>query len=219
VADYGFDGRPLVAGDLLLPIAGAWTADVYFADPDAAPAVGTTAALSVLGTSRTGTVTASGIEGGYARARLVGGRGRLDAELAPTEWRGYLLGQIARDCLSEAGEGVGSGWDSLTTSCVHWQRSQGPLRECLRRIARLFPADTHWRCADDGSVALVTETWPAGTAVDTATVWPHESCAQWWPTDGTAAPGQTLTLLGAAHRLLRVEYRWSPHEVTCRGWY
>lgn len=145
----------------------------------------------------------------------------MDTILDPQEWQGYQLGQIARDSLQEAGEEAGGGWDTLTDFAAHWTRPQGPLRECLRRVARLLPDDRRWRAARDGSIALVTESWPDNSAsVDTSQYsWPQERCAQWYPADGSAEPGQEIDLFGTAQRIQRAEYRWGSSEVTVRGWW
>lgn len=230
MADYTFAGVPTVAGNLVLPLCGLGTAEVYFADPDDAPAVGTAGDLTILGAARRCVVVASGGDGGHARARLVTGAGKMDAELPPQDYRGYAAGDIAVDCLAEAGEVPGAGWSALSASCQHWTRPRGPCREALRRLVRLTddrslgPGDVgalHWRTAADGSVALVSETWAAlAGAVDRdAFAWPQEGLVQFYPASGAVEPGRSVECFGTARRLQRVEYRWAPSEVTCRGWY
>lgn len=221
MADFTFDGASLVQGSILSPISGLWSGDIYFEDLEV-PSVGQFGELQILGTTWSGSVTDVGTDGGFARARIIGGANKFDESLPPQEWRGYTLGQIAHDCLSEAGEVVGTGWDSLTISCAHWQRSQGPLREALRRVSRLIPPDLHWRCTPDGQIALVDDSsWPDGTdSVDVDMFpFPHERCVQWFPIDGVNVVGKALTLFGIQRRILRAEYRWNSHEITVRGWY
>lgn len=221
MADVTFAGYPVVAGNLVLPLVGAGTAELYLADPDAAPAVGQSGELSVLGTARLVTVSAAGTEYGQVRLRAVSGRGRLDVSLEPSDYRGYSAGRIASDCLSEAGETAGAGWDSLSAYCAHWTRSQGPLRACLQRLLRLAPAGAHWRFAADGSAVYVVETWPDNaSAVDRdRSAAPQERLVEVYPADGSLEPGQSVTCFEQARQAQRVEYRWGPQEIVCRAWY
>ena len=192
------------------------------ADPDASVSVGDFGTFKALGVSRAATVVSTGAGDGFVRARVVGGRGKLSAVLPPQDWRGYQLGQIASESVTEAGEVAGEGWSSLTESCAHWMRSQGPLRECLRRVWRHAPPDLHWRTAHDGSFAVVDDSkWPDNSAnVDREQFsWPQESCVQWYPLNTSAEPGQSITLFGSPRRLTRVEYRLGTSEITARGWY
>lgn len=219
--DFTFDGAAIVAGHLSLPACGAGTADLFFAEPDTAPEVGTRGALAALGTSRVMTVAESGEEGGYARVRLVAGAGKLDAELEPRQYQGCLPSFVATDCLTDAGEEVGQGWSLLDDRRLQWwNRPRASLRECLRRLARLRD-DLRWRIAPDGSVELVSETWPDMTAHVDRDLFaqPQERLVSFWPADGSVSPGHAVTVFGVSRQLLRVEYQWDGADCTCRAWY
>lgn len=221
MADTTFNDQPLVMGYLISPLVGRWHGEIYAATLDAAIAVGQQATLSILGTTRVGTVISAGSEAGYVRALVVGGAGKLGTALTARDYRGYTAGAIAQDCLRDAGEVAGTGWENLSTNCPHWTRPVDTCRGSLRRLVRLAGAGQHWRVAPDGTIVLRTEDWSDNTlAVDRdGFIWPQENLVQFWPYDGSADVGQSVTTYGAARRLERVEYRWSAEETTCRGWY
>lgn len=217
--DYSFDGHAIVSGNLMLPIVGAGTADLFFAEPDAAVEVGQGGDLVVLGTARYMTVTDAGSDGGYVRARLVSGRGKLDTDLPPLTYNDEIARYIATSSIGEAGEVAGTGWDLLNDYCSRWNRT-GTLRDLLQRLCRLSDV-LHWRVAEDGSLALVSETWPDVTEhVDTyLPTQSHERCAAWWPKSGYISPGHSIEVYGTDRHLLRVEYDWQDEDVTVKGWY
>lgn len=219
--DYTFNGHALVSGDTLIPQLGFWTADIYAADADASISVGDTGPLSVLGVARVGTVVSAGREAGFVRARVVGGYGKYDAEIESRSYRGYSAGAIALDCIQDAGERAGEGWSSFAVSCVDWTRAKGPLRDAMRRLGRLMGAGQAWRVARDGSIAFLSESWAVNRGVvdRDGFPFPHERVVQFFPANGSAEPGQTISSFGVERRVTRVEYRWSPSEGTCRVWY
>ena len=221
MADYTFNGHALVSGDALIPQLGFWTSDVYASDAEALISVGDTGPLSILGVSRVGTVVSAGREAGFVRARVVGGRGKYDAEIESRSYRGYNAGAIALDCIQDAGEVGGDGWSSFNVSCVDWTRAKGPLRDAMRRLGRLMGAGQVWRVAHDGSIAFLSESWRDNSgAVDRdGFIFPQEQVVQFFPAEGSIEPGQTIKSFGVARRVTRVEYRWSPSEGTCRAWY
>jgi hypothetical protein len=91
----------------------------------------------------------------------------------------------------------------------------------MRRLGRLMGTDQVWRVARDGTIAFLSETWRDNSAaVDRdGFIFPQERAVQFFPADGSIEPGQTIKSFGAARRVTRVEYRWSPNEGTCRAWY
>ena len=93
-------------------------------------------------------------------------------------------------------------------------------RDALQRLCRLNDV-LHWRVAEDGSLALVSETWPDVTEhVDTyLPTQSHERCAAWWPKSGYISPGHSIEVYGTDRHLLRVEYDWQDEDVTVKGWY
>lgn len=217
--DYSFNGQAIVSGNLMLPIVGAGTADLFFAEPDAVIEAGQVGQLVTLGTGRLMTVVDAGSDGGYVRARLVSGRGKLDTQLAPLTYNDEIASRIATSSITEAGETVGAGWEQLDIYCARWTRT-GTLREALERLCRL--TDTlHWRFAEDGSIVLVNETWPDVTEnVDVfLPTQSHERCAAWWPTSGATAPGHSIEVYGTDRHLLRVEYDWQDEDVIVKAWY
>ena len=207
----------------MIPITGVWVADLLLEGLDYVPAAGSACSLSVLATERSGTVLASGYDAGAARVRCCGGRGKLDApELAPQDWRGYDAGTIAAQCLAEAGEVAGPGWSSLGSQpCAHWKRFRGPLRGCLRRLARLFGGDLHWRSARTGEIDLLDDSaWPdnSGVVSTLGRSWPHERCLEAWTADATLEPGQSISAWGAMRRIDRAQYEWGA-DVRVMVWW
>ena len=135
MADYTFNGHALVSGDAdfsarLLDV-GRLTSDA-----EASISVGDTGPLSILGVSRVGTVVSVGREAGFVRVRVVGGRGKYDAEIESCPTAGTTLAHRAG---LHSGRGRGGGWLVVSNvSCVDWTRAKGPLRDAMRRLGCLM---------------------------------------------------------------------------------
>lgn len=221
MADFSFAGHPIVNGNVTAAIVGLWHGEFYFSDSEAGISIGQRGSLEILGSSRIGTVVAVEGAGGFYRARIYGGAGKLDTILDPRDYRGYEASAIARDCLRDAGEDVGD-WSPLSVSCQHWMRTKDTCRSALRRLCRLTDdASLHWRALASGQISMVKETWPDNTsAIDRENfIWPQERLVRFFPGDGSVSPGQKVTVFGASRRLTRVEYKWSAQEIACEAFY
>lgn len=229
MADYTFASNDLAQGEFSRASTGTWVADVYLTDPAAVLSVGQRGALSILGTTYQGTVTRFGGETGYARARVVGGAGKLDTVLDPSDYQGYDAGTIATQSLTDAGEAPGVGWLSgpgTGVTCNHWTRPKDTLRATMWRLGRLIGTNVnpalHWRCAPDGTFGLYDDSSPPDNtaAVDSdGSIFPQERLIIVWPQAGTLGPGQSVTSYGAARLIQRVCYRWDGHDVAVDMWY
>lgn len=224
MADFFLGDTPLLSGNVDFPLIGAWTAEVLLSTTTSPP-IGTVTTLTMRGTSRLCTVVEAGGDYLQVKARLVAGRGALDAVLDPRDYRGYQAAQIAVDAIKDAGEVPGA-WDALATYCPHWLRSQGPLRACLQRLVRLTndPA-LHWRVGDGGAVSLlrddysvVVDTTPAAGFAQMAS-WGQERLLLFSLTDTTIQPGRSVSAFGATRAVDRALYTWDADSFECRAWW
>lgn len=164
MSDVTLNGRPVIRGDLKLPFAGAFTAELDLS-ADAAPTGSVT--LSLLGRTFAGTVVAdpsdpslvlSGDSGGYYRCRIVGGAGGLSKPIDPQEWpQGAVVSQILSAILQAAGESQAADIDPglLAQLLPQWSITSGTAGGALAALVECLAAGKPglvWRIRGDGLV-------------------------------------------------------------------
>jgi len=126
-----YAGARIVSGSVLIPLYGAMTADVHFADVTAVPSVAST--LTVGDLIMAGTAVRTAGFAGARSARLVGGAGgwRRDV-LARAYDVGVTVSMVLGDAATEVGELV-----AVTTdrSLGQWVREPGPASRVLAMLA------------------------------------------------------------------------------------
>lgn len=218
MADFLANGLPLCRGTLTLPCEGAWVADVFYTE-DNAPEVGTEVTLDFLGTSRIGTVIRSGNQYLAPRARIVGGKGKLETLLDPRDYRGYAYGRIAEDALQDAGEIVGDGWNELSSMAINYSRAQGSPLQTLRTILRLVGAGYFWRMSDDGKATLYKDIQGASVSpLSDLAIWPQEGRLLVAPLDTLIVPGSLVSAFDDVFLASRVTYSFGD-ELRAEVWY
>jgi hypothetical protein len=221
MADHLVNGIPLVDGVFSLPRTGLWVADVQFSGGEGV-SVGDRAEFEAAGVTRIGTVIRADNAYLTPRARIVGGAGKLYTELSARDYRGYMLGRIAQDAMSDAGEQYDSSWTSvLSQQVLHYTRAQGPLAHVMRSIVKRCPADYTWRVQRDGVWALVQETYTERTpsAPSEIASWPQEDRVLVGPITTEAEPGMVISVFGVDRRIDRVVYYLSAEEFRADIWY
>lgn len=222
--DFFLGDTPLLSGNVDFPLIGAWTGEVLLSSTTSPP-IGTVTTLTMRGTSRLCTVVDAGGDYLQVKARLVAGRGGLDATLDPRDYRGYQAAQIAQDAIKDAGEVPGV-WDALATYCPHWLRPQGPLRACLQRLVRLTnDPQLHWRVGDDGVVSLLRDDY--SVVVDATNQAGFAQLASWGQerllllslTDTSIQPGRSVNAFGQTRPIDRALYTWDADAFQCMAWW
>lgn len=235
MADFTLGGVPILSGNVNLPRIGAWTMDAYI-QTTIAPPYGTTTTLALKDRLMLGTVVASSADYLQVKCRVVGGRGKLNSVLSARDYRGYQASEIAQDALRDAGETPGQ-WTALDTYCAHWTRSQGPCRETIRRLVRLWQggevvvgedevvgADATvppvWRVLDDGTVDSVVDDF---SSTDSKYVelesWGQDRLVQLSVEDALLSPGRSVVAFGVTRRIDRIVFRLEPRSFQALCWY
>lgn len=158
-------GLPVVGGSLLVPLVGAWTADLYLATDQA---VGGIATVTIGNLTLQGFVIRSDPYGGQTKARLVGGYGGWRKTVDRQGYGsagGVKLSHVLGDVASACGERVRVAQDQ--TIGPAYTRADAPASDVLwELVARgTIPA---WYVAPSG-VTQVTA-WPATSVQSPFTV-------------------------------------------------
>lgn len=206
---------PVVGGNFSIG-AGLWAADLVL--EDSAPSVGAGCNLVVAGTTRTGTVIASGAPYQQARCRLVGGAAKMSTILDPSDYRGYLACDILSDILSTAGESVGT-VSLLDVYLQHWSRVKEPAYRAVQRLLRAAGmdgvvqtswSDLTWRVGRDGKINIYRDSWPTLNMdeddLKVLSYLPTENVAQVAPETGELEPGYGLEVFEVVRKVDRVTY-------------
>lgn len=218
------DDATVVAGNLMVPRSGLWTADLLLGDDATPPAVGEVVTLTAYDRARVGYVAEVGDEYLQLRVRVVAGRGLLGATVRAQNYRGYSLADVARDVLRDCGEAVGD-LSGLTLSPPTWVRQAGAARSALRRVLRAQGSESLTRllAEPDGSLSVVP--WvPAPLAelegsLTPLAVWPQDRTADVGPDLTTKyEPGQIVSVFGRELTILRVLYDLG-NDLRARFWY
>lgn len=215
VAEVAIDDTPCMEGDLIVPLAGAWTAQGVAFGPDGTKnrfQPGQRVTLTVHGVRREGTVEFGGAPDLTNVLRVVGGADRMDALLEPTDYKGRDLAYVVGDVLRSAGETPGDLTQLRGVYLAHWTRAAERARLAVRRLMRLAPPGVVLRVAQDGSWVAVKPSWAVvGNALDGLrdNSFPSEDVVRFYVGDGVAPePGSSINLFGAAQRVDRVQYAW-----------
>jgi hypothetical protein len=156
-------GFPIVSLTLVLPLIGAWHADLVVSTEQAleSPLVITDGTNSFNGTI---VPNRSGFQGARFTARVVGGAGGLSKPLNAAHYRTAKTRLIVSDILSAAGERGSAESDGATLEreVAKWSRAGGStggtagasLSTLAERLA------VSWRVLPDGSVWFGPDTFP-----------------------------------------------------------
>lgn len=208
------------SGDLLIPVAGAWTAHLILADTELVPSGLVT--LTWLGTPLTGFVLQSGISEGRVSCLVTGGRGGLWRVLPPKMYDYSLAVRLPlTEILAAAGESLSpeSSPAILSRTLPNWVRIEGECGAQLDALAAQVGAS--WSVSSDGSIWFGVETWPSvdgeyredseykllseDPVADLLTLEPFELVA--WPGDRFRT-----------RKVGTVHYSISPDEARVRVW-
>lgn len=159
------NGAPVVSCAVSLPLVGAWVAEVRL---DTREPVEGAATLRLGDTLELhGTVVSGGVHAGAAYARLVGGNGRLAAELPSRYYRDVPARIPISDALTEAGEVFASSSDAtiLDAWLPLWTRTAGRTSDAIAQLIKAAGGGA-WRVLPDGSVWVGQDTWPSAPRFD-----------------------------------------------------
>jgi hypothetical protein len=207
------NGLPIVAGTLLIPAVGAWTADLHLAGGTAVTGVATV----VIGNlTLSGTIFRSSVYGGQTRARIVAGAGGWRTSIPSQGYgssAGVRLSTVLQDAAAACGETVAIPADTiLGTAFVRTAFASGVASDVLWQLVSqgVLPG---WYVDATGTTQPTT--WPSSTITSTFTVTDQkpdegvavvatEDYASWMPGAQFTAPQISGTLVSAG-----VHYVWT----------
>ncbi|MBK6694801.1 MAG: hypothetical protein IPG50_21720 [Myxococcales bacterium] len=157
------NGARVVRARLVVPLEGAWWADVEVEGSDASVVAG---AVSLewegVGTFR-GAARRGASFAGTVEARIVGGGGGMPKVLAARHYRRVSARTVANDIATEAGETLDPASD-VDVELEHWTREGSHAALALSSLARSL--GLAWRMTPAGSLLLKAPTWPDAGLVD-----------------------------------------------------
>lgn len=203
----------VVQGELQHPAEGAWTALLQTLH-DAAPSGAITLALP--GLTLQGCVVGGEVYAGRCWLRLVGGRGKLGAEIPGQHFRLATARVIAEHLLLAAGEQLDPASSAdLDQILEHWHYFGGRCAEALAELCRVIGCA--WWATPAGLIFLGTRTWPTAAPAGALVLDVRADVRRMGValTDAALEPGTTYQgrqVLAVDHRLTpttwRAQVRW-----------
>lgn len=154
------NGQPILEAEITLPRVSEWRATL---ETDSDVPLSGAVTIEIDGVAFIGTVVPgrSGLDGGTARARVVGGRGGLSKQLPAKNYTANVRAStVLADLLLESGEVLSSTVDAalLGTTLGRWERLQGTAKAGIQVLADHLGAV--WRVLPDGSIWVGVDTYP-----------------------------------------------------------
>lgn len=207
------NGAPVLEAAITLPRVGAWHGTLAV-DADSPPSGALS--LQIGGANWRGFARRSGVWGGVATVRIVGGAGGLSAEVAPQGFRNAQLGAVLQHILRAGGESLASGVDSALLSRVlnWWAAEKVPAGVALAALAE--SAGLAWRVLPGGSVWMGEESWPAAEVPGELLGFDAAAArVELFLPEPTLMPGAML----GGRNVGRVEYLVGSDRIRAIGWF
>lgn len=152
------NGIAISRAEIVEPLRGVWVADVEL---DSMDVLSGSAVLLLGDVEWRGTVQPgrSAVDGGRAKARLIGGNDGLRKPIPSRYYLGPTLGVVVASVLMECNETLSPTAGDLASWIVaRWQRTSGSAGKALEAVCSA--AEYSWRVLRDGTVWVGFETWP-----------------------------------------------------------
>ena len=193
------NGFPCVRGRIVLPLTGAWVADVV-ADPDndigTFPNPGTPVTMSYGQQSFQGVVRRASAPFGTTFARLIGGAGGLPSTVPAMGYMNTTVQQVLTDLLNFCGETLAPNSDPTITNqnLPSWTRIAGYAWKALANLMGPLDPKGTWRVLPNGQVWVGVDKFPLTTLqdFDLLSYLPQELRAEIYTTNPTILPGQSF---------------------------
>jgi hypothetical protein len=205
-----------VRGRIVLPLTGAWVADVV-SEPEAAsgafPYPGASVTMVIGQQSFQGVVRRASAPFGTTFARLIGGAGGLPTMLPAIAYQNTTVGQVLTDILSACGEALSASSDQsiLSQSLSAWVRLAAPGWIALGNVMQTTDPTGTWRVLPDGTIWVGVDAWPQTTleSFELLSYLPQELRAEIYADNPTLLPGQAF--IGG--RVTSVEHIVEPSKI------
>jgi len=151
-------------GDLLLPLPGNWSATLRLADPDQPAWLGKAVTLDWMGQPFQGAVDAEAVAEGKSTLFVVGGAGKLLAEVPSKHYQNASGQLILQEACAAAGEQYTGARLPQPAQFSQFPRRRGPLADALDDLARSL--GLLWGVLPSGEVWLGQPPWDAAPEFD-----------------------------------------------------
>lgn len=217
------NGVDVIGGTIVMPLSGAWTADIVIDQPDGTGFdAGTAITIAANGFELHGTVC-PGRTGDFLDAvhvRVIGGAGGM-AKAASA--RGYVqpsafVRDVVNALIDDSGETLSSTTDAgfLSTNLIAWATLVGPVSRAIELLIEINAPAMGWRILPDGTLWVGTESWPTFTGTfELLELNPSESTALFGVDAPALAPGFSIDGIG---NIARVEHQILPSKIRSRIW-
>lgn len=157
------NGIDVVSATIVMPLVGAWTADVVV-DTPAGIAGACTLALDG-GLTLVGFAARAGVFLDTSYVRITGGAaGGLAKPARVQHYRGTTVRGIVGELMRASGETLSATADPvvLALQLTAWTQQRQTVRQALSSLIedRRLGAGVSWRVLPDGTIWIGTETWP-----------------------------------------------------------
>lgn len=214
----------VLSGTVMMPLYGAWTADIVLDNPGGEGfGEGTTVDLVATdGFTLSGTV-APARTGDFLDAthvRLIGGKGGMGATATA---KGYVqpsafVRDVVNGLMNDSGESLSStaSQSFLTTNLTAWMVTARPVSECLDVLIEMVAPSMGWRMLADGTLWIGEESWPdSGVQFELLSKDPVEGFYDLGVASPSIGPGVTIADVG---RVSRVEHTIESDRIRSRVW-
>jgi hypothetical protein len=220
------NGVAIVAGRIMMPLVGVWTADLVLDQPSGSGFDGgTQVTISSTAFSLVGTVDAERT-GDYldtVHVRLLGGAGGMAKAASPRSYvqPGAFVRDVLNGLMSDSGETLSTRSDpSFTgTNLAAWSVfADGPVSQAIVVLLEFVAPMLHWRFLSDGSLWFGSETWPSGPGAMPIQILernPAQNAYELGTESPWIMPGMALENIG---NVSRVEHRITGNKVRSRVW-
>jgi hypothetical protein len=215
--EASLNSLPVIAGSLVLPRIGVWIAEIELATDEASDVeAGKVASLSLGGTTLTGTIYRGGVNGGKARALVLGGGSRLGRGLSSKFYDQPTIKILMLDICNETSEALDGSSDAgtLAFQVPRWHRGKESAGTCIARVVE--QAGASWRVLSTGAIWVGPEGWPAYAGATLLQSEDHSrASAELIADTPDVRPGQ----LFEGRKVGRVRYQFSADQTSTTAWF
>lgn len=201
----------VIAGDIMRPLVGVWTADLQIDQVNGQGfGAGTKVTISSEnGYSLTGVIdpnrTGSFLDA--VHVRVLGGAGGMGKNANPRSFvqPGAFVRDVVNGLVADGGETLSTttdqGW--LSTNLAAWSvLGQNTIARNLRLLINLTQSSFNWRILADGTLWVGAETWPALSGTfDVITVDPKDGSYHLGSEAPFISPGMSVSGVGNVNRV------------------
>lgn len=221
------NGVAVISGTVVLPLTGAWIADLHIDQVDGTGfaagtqvtiATGNLGLVGVVQPSRTGDFLDA------VHVRVIGGAGGLGKTATARAFvqPGAFVSDVVNGLIADSGEKLSVTTDQafLTLNLAAWSTTPKPVAQCLQILIDIINRQQgtayNWRILADGTLWIGQESWPSASGTFDTIRWdPADASWDLGVESPFIMPGTTLTTVG---QVGRVEHRIEAKKIRQFVW-